>query len=204
MRQSKNSLVRSQFGNRFNEVSSREKRAVTAQTPREQRMLIADLSSSMHDSAFEGKSRYQCLQEAVKPYKGRVQVLAFNSGVWEVDADKLPNPAGTTDMELALETATTLKPLSVLLISDGEPTSGDENTFAAAKKLAGDDENGCIINTLYIGPENSPRAIEIMKEIARIGRGRFRDFRIDKGSPAQLESRIDSMLALPSPGTIQL
>lgn len=204
MRQSKNQLIRQSFGNRFNEVESRGKRAVTEKTPREQRMLIADLSSSMYDTAFEGKSRYECLQEAVKPYKGRVQVLAFNSGVWEVDADKLPGPAGTTDMELALETATKLKPLSVLLISDGEPTSGDEQTFAAAKRLAGDDENGCIINTLYIGPENSERAINIMKEIAKIGRGRFRDFRIDKSSPAQLESRIDQLLALPSPGSIQL
>jgi hypothetical protein len=162
-------------------------------------MVIADFSGSMAYPAFEGKSRHQCLQEALTPYKGRVQVLAFSTNVWEVDADNLPQPDQYTAMHKALDTAIMLEPVHVLLISDGVPDSVPA-ALDSARRLA----ERCIIDTLYIGPENEVAAIETMKDIARIGRGRFKDFRIDKNSPALLESKIDQLLALPNPGSIQL
>lgn len=174
-------------------------RDVTRETPHNCDMVIADLSGSMAERAFEGKSRYQCLQEALKPFKGRVQVLAFNSRVWEVDADALPTPDMYTAMHKALDTAIQLEPIHVLLISDGIPDS-KPSAIDSATQLA----NNCIIDTMYIGPQDETAAIETMKEIAHIGRGRFFNFQIDQQSPALLEAKIDQLLALPSPGSIEL
>lgn len=184
---------------RRRELEARGKREITDKTQTGLEMVIADFSASMEYPAFEGRSRYQCLQEALKPYAGRIQVLAFSDRVFEVDADNLPKPMTNTAMHTALETASRLKPRHVLLISDGVPDSIPA-ALEAAKELA----KGRSIDCLYIGPENEIGAIETMKKIAEIGRGKFKDFRIDKFSPAQLESTVDKMLYLPNPGTIQL
>ena len=173
-------------------------RTVTRETLHEQDMVIADLSGSMASRAFDNRSRYQCLQEALAPFKGRVQVLAFNSHVWEVDADSLPSPDNFTAMHKALDTAIILEPIHVLLISDGLPDSR-EHAFDSARTLA----NQCIIDVMYIGPEDS-NAESFMRQLADIGRGRYFNFKIDKQSPALLEAKIDSLLALPAPGSIQL
>lgn len=173
-------------------------RNVDRKTPHNCDMVIADLSGSMSSEAFEGKSRYQCLQQALAPFKGRVQVLAFNSRVWEVDADSLPQPDMFTAMAKAIETAIQLEPLHVLMISDGLP---DNRTTAlqAADQLA----QTCIMDVMYIGPEDE-NAEGFMQELANVGRGRYINFRVDKESPMQLESEIDSLLALPAPGSIEL
>lgn len=177
-----------------------EKRRVGANTQHNCDIVIADLSSSMSCSAFDGKTRHECLQEAMTPFKGRVQVLAFNSSVWEVDADALPHPSGSTNLSEALEVARSLEPVHVLVISDGAPNSRDA-ALKAAEKLA----EICTIDAMYIGPEGDTGCIEFMRTLAEeIGRGRFIDFRVDKESPLLLEQKIDSLLALPAPGSIQL
>jgi hypothetical protein len=175
-----------------------KQRKVTSLTPKNQDMVIADLSGSMSYTAFEGKSRYDCLQEALAPYLGRVQVLAFNNYVREVDADSLPQPAGFTAMDKAFKVATYLEPLKVLLISDGCPDNKgraiDEATTLAKDRT---------IDVMYIGPRNEV-AEKFMQQIADIGGGRYFNFEIDKNSPALLESKIGTLLALPSPGSIEL
>lgn len=183
-----------------NGLTTEKQRKVTASTPKNQDMVIADLSGSMSYDAFEGKSRYQCLQEALAPYLGRVQVLAFNNYVREVDADSLPVPAGFTAMDKAFKVATYLEPLKVLLISDGCPDNKGR-AIDELKRLIGDYER--IMDVMYIGPDNE-EAEAFMRQLADIGKGRYFNFKIDKQSPALLEQKIGSLLALPSPGTIEL
>lgn len=188
-----------------NAVASREGkiRVITNKTPHHCDMVIADLSSSMDSSAYENKSRYECLQEAMRPYAGRVQVIAFNDRVWEVDADSLPHPEGMTAMEKAFKAAQQLVPLKVLLISDGCPNN-EETAIEEAKALVGPDIiRKVIIDVLYIGPKDQ-KAEAFMHRICEIGGGRYMDFEVDKNSPALLESSIGNLLALPAPGSIQL
>lgn len=193
MRNNRNALAR-----RSQEIATIGKRRVDGNTQHNCDVVIADLSSSMSCQAFDGKSRHECLQEAMTPFKGRVQVLAFNSSVWEVDADALPPPSGSTNLAEALDVARSIEPVHVLVISDGEPNSASQ-ALASAENLAKD----CTIDTMYIGPDRGA-AVAFMKELAAIGRGRFIDFRIDQQSPLLLEQKIDSLLALPAPGSIQL
>lgn len=186
-------------------LTTEKQRKVTAATPKQQDMVIADLSGSMSYSAFEGKSRYQCLQEALAPYLGRVQVLAFNNFVREVDADSLPEPAGFTAMDKAFKVATYLEPLKVLVISDGCPDN-KERAIDEAKKLVNEKEDGTFdrtIDVMYIGPANEV-AEAFMHKLSDIGHGRYFNFEVDKQSPALLEQKIGSLLALPQPGTIEL
>lgn len=177
-----------------------QKRRVDGTTQHNCDVVIADLSSSMTCQAFDHKTRHECLQEAMAPFKGRVQVLAFNSSVWEVDADALPRPSGSTNLSEALSVAKSIEPVHVLVISDGAPNSRDA-ALQAAEQLAKD----CVIDAMYIGPEGDTDCIEFMRTLAEeIGKGRFIDFRVDKESPLLLEQKIDSLLALPAPGSIQL
>lgn len=190
---------------RNTDLVTRPIRKVTSNTPKHQDMVIVDLSTSMRSPAFGGKSRYECVLQAITPYTGRVQVLAFSDEVREMDANELPPPGslGTyTDMTKAFQTAAFLEPIKVLLMSDGEPNNAD-SALDAARELAGQEVANCIIDVLYIGP-NNPTAIAFMRQVAEIGRGRFFDFAIDSSSPALLESKIGSLLALPAPGTIEL
>lgn len=186
-------------------LTTEKQRKVTAQTPKNQDMVIADLSGSMSYSAFEGMSRYECLQQALAPYLGRVQVLAFNNYVREVDADSLPVPAGFTAMDKAFQVATYLEPLKVLMISDGCPDNKGR-AIDEAKKLINEKTDGTfdrVMDVMYIGPENEA-AEAFMRQLADIGHGRYFNFKIDKQSPALLEQKIGSLLALPQPGTIEL
>lgn len=181
------------------QVERPKQRPIDANTPHGLDQVIADLSSSMHSHAFEGKTRYQCLQEVLAKYLGRVQVLAFNNYVTEVDADSLPEPSGSTNLALALDESLKLEPLMVLLISDGVPNSKSA-AYKSAEKLA----KQSIINVLYIGPSNVS-AEAFMQEIANIGNGQYGNMRLDKTSSLlQLEEKIGSLLALPAPGTIEL
>lgn len=185
---------------RENAVANRDRkiREIDRDTEHDCDMVIADLSSSMSSPAFGGKSRYACLQEALTPYLGQIQVLAFNNHVWEVDADSLPSPNGFTAMHLAFEEAIKLTPIHVLVISDGCPDS-KEAAIKAAEVLA----KKRVIDVMYIGPKNQAAEM-FMQQLAELGRGRYTNFEIDKGAPALLETKIGQLLALPSPGTIQL
>lgn len=179
----------------------RRKRDLTTnafKAPKNADLVLADISSSMNESAQDGMSRYKCLCKAMEPFVGRANVIAFNNDVYEVPADKIPPPYGYTAMHLALYRAVQLDPLHVLVISDGHPDSRDQ-AKTAATLLA----EKCIIDALYIGPANECNE-EFMRELARIGRGRFSKFDLTKQTAKMLEDKVSSMLSLPAPKTVTL
>ena len=169
-------------------------------TPKNADLILADISGSMDSEAVGGRRKYNCLQDALAPLKGKAHAIAFNSSVHEVDTDALPPPYGGTNMADALARANTLDPLHVLVISDGCPDMVDR-TLEQARLLS----EQCIIDTLYIGPSDMVSAIELMQEIARIGNGRAMVFDLEKPQQQLLGSVVDSLLMIGGPSeTIKL
>jgi Mg-chelatase subunit ChlD len=166
--------------------------------PKNADLIVADISGSMMEMAQGGMTRYECLCAALKPFVGRANVIAFNDQVFEVPADNIPAPDGSTQMDKALYRAEKLDPLHVLVISDGHPDSRDKAKVAATL-LA----EKCIIDALYIGPAND-RNEEFMKELATIGRGRFSAFNLETHTTKALEDKVSGMLSLPAPSTVVL
>lgn len=165
-------------------------------TPKNAELILADISSSMGIRLLENKTRFDLLCLALKPLAKSAHVLAFHDRVFEVDADNLPPPDHSTALHLALDKATQLEPLHVLVISDGEPDN-ESKAIESAKYLA----EQCIIDVLYIGPATGNRTeqcIAFMKELATIGRGRYQSLDLDNPSGTLLlGSKVNSLLALP-------
>jgi hypothetical protein len=174
--------------------AARDAVATRYKIPPNSDIMVADCSGSMYDIAFEGKTRYDCLKTAIQPFKGRVQVLAFNDYCTECAVDTIPHPSGGTRLSDALAKVATLEPLHVLVVSDGEPDS-KERALTQADVIAPQ----AIIDVLYIGPPENERAIEFMKELARHGHGRYQAFDTKAFSPELLESGANRLLALPTP-----
>jgi hypothetical protein len=168
-------------------------------TPKNADLIVADLSSSMVHIAFGGKSRYECLCLAVKDFTGRASVLAFNNRVFEVECNDLPHPSGSTKLHLALHRAVELTPLHVLVISDGVPDN-QEWALGETALLA----EQCVVDALYVGPANEVYAEKFMRELARIGHGRYAAFNMEEHTPKMLEQKVGAMLSLPAPTTVEL
>lgn len=183
-----------------NELTKGQSGQVTTRkrAPKNADLIVADLSSSMNHGAFGGKSRYDCLCMAIKDFTGRASVLAFNNRVFEVDCDALPYPSGSTKLHLALHRAVELTPLHVLVISDGAP----DNVQWALGETALLAEM-CIVDALYVGPEDKV-CEDFMRELARIGRGRYAAFNMSEHTPKMLEQKVGAMLSLPAPSTVTL
>ncbi len=164
-------------------------------TPKNADLILVDRSGSMGSPAIGGKSRINCVREALAPFKGRAHVLAFDDSVEEVDCDNIPKPRGTTLLGKALEFTISLEPLHVLVMCDGYPT---DEVFGAAGRLA----QQCIIDALYIGPPSDERAINFMRQLAEVGHGRFSLFDLTEKSPLLLSQGVESMLALPDPASV--
>jgi hypothetical protein len=189
-----------------NQIQKRENNTLQSvkpskRTPKNADLILADISSSMGIRCGESHTRHSLLQSALRPLAKTAHVLAFNSTVFEVDADNLPPPEHSTALHKAIQKAIELEPLHVLIISDGEPDAR-ETSLDLGAILA----EQCIIDCLFIGSRENDRAIEFMRELASIGRGRFME--IDISNPSQsplLSSGVAQLLALPSPdGAIKL
>ena len=167
-------------------------------TPKNADLILVDRSGSMGSTAIGGKSRINCVREALAPFKGRAHVLAFDDSIEEVDCDNIPNPRGVTLLGKAIEFAIPLEPLHVLVMCDGYPTENNDSVLEKASRLA----QQCIIDALYIGPPSDIGAIEFMKQLATVGHGRFSMFDLSIKSPLLLSQGVESMLALPDPSTI--
>lgn len=179
---------------RSRDLESTNATRVGKKTPKNAELILADLSSSMYGQP------YQILSQALKPLAQSAHVIAFNDSIFEVNADNLPRPDGTTALHLALDKAATLEPLHVLVISDGAPNSQNQ-AFDSAKVLAAE----CIIDVLFVGSANDERCIEFMKKLAEIGRGRYQSLDLSGATALMLGSKVNDMLALPSPkGSIEL
>jgi hypothetical protein len=146
----------------------RSKTSPSKKTPVNAELILVDISDSMGGMISLGISKYDILCQVLAPLAKTAHVLAFNEQVTEVDANNLPGVQGTTATHLALHKATELQPIHCLVISDGEPDNSSK-ALEEAKFLS----ELCIIDTLYIGPPDLERAVEFMKELATIGRGRF-------------------------------
>ena len=118
-----------------------------------------------------------------------------------IDCDLIPEPMGGTDLTKCLEKALTLKPKALLVVSDGEPNNRDTALEAARMIVA---QLKIRINVIYIGPDDTS-AKDFMKELAKIGHGRYKEFDIAVNNPLLLGQKVKGMLALPAPkGSINL
>ena len=179
------------------DLERRPKARGRVEIPQNADLILADKSSSMGLAAFAGKTRIDCVNEALKPFRGRAYMLAFSSRVEELDCGDTLQAEGSTNLAAALGRAIELEPIHVLVMCDGEPNS-KPSALQAASKLA----EQCLIDTLYIGPETDVEAINFMKELAAVGHGRFSIFSLTESSPLLLEQKIDSLLCLPDPGSV--
>jgi len=106
-------------------------------------------------------------------------ILAFDSRVELLESiSALPEPRGSTDLALALKEVKRMKAGHVLLVSDGIPDS-PEAAFEVAAEM-----RGCMIDTLYIGPETDYRAKQFLRDLAYRHRGRPVTQNMAKGQEA--------------------
>lgn len=182
-------------------LTREERMKMQKTTPQGAELALCDISGSMAGPAKDGRRCIDCLRDAMAPLVGQVHVLAFESQVHEVDADLIPEPMGGTDLTRALDRALQLKPKAVLVVSDGEPNNRDTALEAARMIVA---QLKIRINVIYIGPDDTS-AKDFMKELAKIGHGRYKEFDIAVNNPLLLGQKVKGMLALPAPkGAINL
>jgi hypothetical protein len=126
-------------------------------------VIVLDLSGSMADPIETGKSKISVLREAVSQVNSNI-AIGFNSSAFAVELDQIPDPMGSTRLDLALRLAASFHPRYTLVISDGLPDS-EPDSLAAALQLPG------TINTLYVGRDDNKKAIAFMQSLAAIGCG---------------------------------
>src|SRR3954453_542461 len=85
------------------------------------------------------------------------RLIAFNSVPLMLEAGgRLPEPAGSTALHLAIEEATKFRPSRLVVISDGEADDADA-ALAAARRL------NCHIATHYCGDEGNHAATAFLR-----------------------------------------
>lgn len=158
-------------------------------------VILADVSGSMSDRAGS-RTKIELLREAlatVGPQIPNARLVAFHSMPAECFAGTLPEPQGSTALDLAIDYAASLDSRTTLVISDGQPDS-EADALKAAERLKG------VIDVLYIGDDGNTKAIEFMRRLARIGAGRVivRDIKRYAAS-TQIVIGMREILALPEP-----
>jgi hypothetical protein len=151
-------------------------------------VILADVSSSM-----VGEPIRQLREKLGKVWASmrNARLLAFASDVIEIEAPaQLPEPAGGTALDLALECAARLRPFEILVISDGQPQL-PEKALEIARTLP------AAIQTLFIGDETrDPEAALFMRRLAAENGGRAISQQL---SDNMFESSIRQLLGLPAP-----
>lgn len=143
----------------------------------------------MHDQAWGGKRKIEILRTTLDALQWPGPVLAFASDV-QRSSGTLPEPSGSTRLDLALRAAAELNPAATLVISDGQPDD-EEAALLAAAALPG------IIDVLYVGPDSDRAAMDFMRKLAKAGCGRFEARDMRRISPEQLTET--ARLMLPNP-----
>lgn len=135
-------------------------------------LLIVDVSSSMLSPDAPGnRKRYDVAVEELKRLQadmpGKIGVVAFSDSVQFCPRGHPTGSFGSTDMARALQFVQPADGTGVrfILISDGEPDSGDD-TLRVAKTFK------THIDTVYIGPEGR-RGREFLKRLAAATGGEF-------------------------------
>lgn len=132
------------------------------------RLILCDVSDSMSYAAGAGKRRIDHLRGALDQVVRPEHVLiAFASSAkpFATPAD-LPSPGGGTALELGFVEAMRFDPAATLVISDGEPNV-PATALHAAEALPG------TIDVIFCGDEANTEAVKFMRELARLGCGRY-------------------------------
>lgn len=117
--------------------------------------LVCDRSGSMDEEARGGKARYQIEDDVVTrlqaKYPGQVALVAFSDTAYLCPDGILPSANGQTNMLDALRVAQPLADadLRIIIITDGEPSHGEDEVIDAARAFRGR------LDTIYVGPEIS-------------------------------------------------
>ncbi len=84
--------------------------------------LLLDTSGSMCSDMNDGRRAIDHLRDAVSNFPD-AKIISFNSQVIE---DSIPEPQGTTDLTLGLETVQNLSNIKkIILVSDGQPNNAE-------------------------------------------------------------------------------
>lgn len=159
--------------------------------------ILLDVSLSMSDMANYRKRRIDVLGDVfadIRPEFPRCRVVTFGAALREIEPHaRLPEPAGSTPLQLALSYVAPHQPARLAVLCDGEPD--DPGTaLEIAKSL------NCFIATYYCGPEGNHRAIAFMRALAwssadGIGRAQV----IDLKAPQKLKGELRLLLDGPVP-----
>lgn len=160
-------------------------------TPRAGAVLLADCSISMAlTDGGDGKRRIDRLAELIAYILQRTRLqglVCFNDRPLEIALEGhllLPEPDGTTALDLALDYVRTIspRPSSAIVVSDGQPNS-EILALEAARSL-----QPMPIDAYYCGAEGDGPALAFMEQLARVGGGRWGRF--DLAEPRQLGEEI--------------
>jgi hypothetical protein len=178
-----------------NGATEREAAPIGTEIAKNGDLVVADVSGSMlEESALPGKTKLDCLRDALRAQQAQPRLLAFSGVSWECRGmeELVSKAGGSTNLAGALQHAERLKPIHLLVISDGTPDSED-----LALKVAERIANGCIIDALFIGPETDRSGIDFMRRLAAVGRGRLVKYDIGREDPLLLKNEIAGLLGDP-------
>lgn len=165
-------------------------------------VILADCSGSMDYRDSTGSSEIMPLRRIdrlarVLNYllvRVRVQTLiCFNDVPVEVSLSgriALPEPAGGTNLTLALEHVggLTPKPLRCIVLSDGYPND-DTSALEEARRL-----KPMVMDCYYIGPDEDTHALTFMRELAAAGGAGGRSGHFDMVDPLLLGGELERRL----------
>jgi len=128
-----------------------------------------------------GKRRIDVLSEAlqglVRDYPDQVAAIGFNTTPFSVKDLRTLSPAGSTNLYMALQQASSTAVLvkNVAVLSDGEPTDGrEEESIALARKWR---EDGVRLSVIYCGPPAGPGE-HFLRRLAGAGGGGYNQVRV--------------------------
>lgn len=152
-------------------------------------VLLADCSFSMNDLTASGKRRIDHLASVLAYMLSRVklqQLICFNTVPFEVEIGpkvKLPDPDGSTALELALHHVVALRvmPERVIVLCDGQPNNA-EAALVQARELG---RRGVPIDAYFCGDDGDAGAA-FMVELAAAGASGGRSGRYKFGDDVAL------------------
>lgn len=155
--------------------------------------VVADCSGSMgiEIPGQPGKTRLDCLNDAVRLTDDRVRWLGFADRAI-IQKTRQPFDGSSygygTNFDAAFRALAPLEPSYVIFLSDGESSVSDELVAKVAESA--------IIDTIYIGQTDEGKAL--LQRIAEIGHGRFKHWDASVKQTLSLTSVIQGLLPAPS------
>jgi Mg-chelatase subunit ChlD len=128
-------------------------------------LLLVDCSGSMEDRIRTGERRIDALRKVAADLREThpVPMAAFGVRVGVEVVDTIPEPQGSTPLDLAIEFGAAQGATHLVVVTDGQPNS-EEAAFAAARAFGGQ------IDVFYIG-DGEDRAARFCRELAAMNGG---------------------------------